>query len=362
MQDILLSVKHISKNFGEGDVLSDLSLDVRRGEFVTLLGASGCGKTTTLRIISGLETPDSGTVLLDGQDITALPPEKRPVNTVFQSYALFPHMNVEKNVAYGLRVRGADKATIRARVDEMLELVQMRDYARRMPAQLSGGQRQRIAIARALAPQPRLLLLDEPLGALDLQLRRQMQLELKRLQKKLGITFIYITHDQEEAINMSDRIAVMRAGTFEQIGTPEEIYDRPHTRYVAQFIGRSTLLTGRVEALGDGVAVLAGENGRFSVDAEGARLAVGETCELCVRTERMRASLTPVEGFDLPAAVREARYAGGSVLTYVTLADGTEVVASGTERMADAPEPGTTVYLHWNPAQAAVIGGASYGA
>ena len=361
MQDILLSLRHISKNFGEGDVLSDLSLDVHRGEFVTLLGASGCGKTTTLRIISGLETPDAGTVLLDGQDITALPPEKRPVNTVFQSYALFPHMNVEKNVAYGLRVRGADKATIRARVEEMLELVQMRDYARRMPAQLSGGQRQRIAIARALAPQPRLLLLDEPLGALDLQLRRQMQLELKRLQKKLGITFIYITHDQEEAINMSDRIAVMRAGTFEQIGTPEEIYDRPHTRYVAQFIGRSTLLAGRVEALGGGVAVIAGENGRFSVAAEGARLAVGESCELCVRTERMRASLTPVEGFDLPATVREARYAGGSVLTYVTLADGTEVVASGTERMADAPAPGTTVYLHWNPAQAAVIGGASHG-
>ena len=361
MQDILLSLRHISKNFGEGDVLSDLSLDVHRGEFVTLLGASGCGKTTTLRIISGLETPDTGTVLLDGQDITALPPEKRPVNTVFQSYALFPHMNVEKNVAYGLRVRGADKATIRARVEEMLELVQMRDYARRMPAQLSGGQRQRIAIARALAPQPRLLLLDEPLGALDLQLRRQMQLELKRLQKKLGITFIYITHDQEEAINMSDRIAVMRAGTFEQIGTPEEIYDRPHTRYVAQFIGRSTLLAGRVGALGDGVAVIADANGRFSVAAEGARLAVGEGCELCVRTERMRASLTPVEGFDLPATVREARYAGGSVLTYVALADGTEVVASGTERMADAPAPGTTVYLHWNPAQAAVIGGASHG-
>ena len=361
MQDILLSLRHISKNFGEGDVLSDLSLDVHRGEFVTLLGASGCGKTTTLRIISGLETPDAGTVLLDGQDITALPPEKRPVNTVFQSYALFPHMNVEKNVAYGLRVRGADKATIRARVEEMLELVQMRDYARRMPAQLSGGQRQRIAIARALAPQPRLLLLDEPLGALDLQLRRQMQLELKRLQKKLGITFIYITHDQEEAINMSDRIAVMRAGAFEQISTPEEIYDRPHTRYVAQFIGRSTLLAGRVAALGDGVAVIAGENGRFSVASEGARLAVGERCELCVRTERMRASLTPVEGFDLPATVREARYAGGSVLTYVALADGTEVVASGTERMADAPAPGTTVYLHWNPAQAAVIGGASHG-
>ena len=249
MQDTLLSLQHITKNFGEGDVLRDISLDVARGEFVTLLGASGCGKTTTLRIISGLETPDEGTVLLDGKDVTALPPERRPVNTVFQSYALFPHMNVEKNVAYGLRVRGMDKASIAKRVREMLELVQMEDYAKRMPSQLSGGQRQRIAIARALAPEPELLLLDEPLGALDLQLRRQMQLELKRLQKKLGITFVYITHDQEEAINMSDRIAVMRGGRFEQIGTPDEIYNHPKTSYVAMFVGNANILTGVVESV-----------------------------------------------------------------------------------------------------------------
>ena len=362
MQDVLLSLKHISKNFGEGDVLSDISFDVQRGEFVTLLGASGCGKTTTLRIISGLETPDTGEVLLNGQDISALPPEKRPVNTVFQSYALFPHMNVEKNVAYGLKVRGEDKKVIAERVKEMLELVQMSEYARRMPAQLSGGQRQRIAIARALAPQPKLLLLDEPLGALDLQLRRQMQLELKRLQKKLGITFIYITHDQEEAINMSDRIAVMRGGRFEQIGTPEEIYDRPKTRYVAQFIGRSTILTGKVKSASGGSAVIENENGVFTVGAEPANVAAGETCDVCVRTERMRASLAPVDGFDLPATVREARYVGGSVLTHALMKDGTEVVCTGVERMADAPEAGAKVYLHWDPAQAAVIGGASYGA
>ena len=203
MSEVLLSLKHISKNFGEGDVLSDVSLDVHKGEFVTLLGASGCGKTTTLRIVSGLETPDTGEVILNGRNMTDLPPESRPVNTVFQSYALFPHMNVEKNVAYGLKVRRMDKAAQAARVKEMLELVQMSEYAKRMPAQLSGGQRQRIAIARALAPQPQLLLLDEPLGALDLQLRRQMQVELKRLQQALGITCIYITHDQEDAINIS---------------------------------------------------------------------------------------------------------------------------------------------------------------
>ncbi len=362
MQDTLLSLQHITKNFGEGDVLRDISLDVARGEFVTLLGASGCGKTTTLRIISGLETPDEGTVLLDGKDVTALPPERRPVNTVFQSYALFPHMNVEKNVAYGLRVHGMDKASIAKRVREMLELVQMEDYAKRMPSQLSGGQRQRIAIARALAPEPELLLLDEPLGALDLQLRRQMQLELKRLQKKLGITFVYITHDQEEAINMSDRIAVMRGGRFEQIGTPEEIYDEPKTHYVAQFIGRSTILDGTVESVGRNMAVIRGACGSFRVDASRALLIAEESCEVCVRTERMRASSVPIEGFDLPATVREARYAGGSVLTYVTLKNGTEAVATSEGRLSDALKPGSTAYLYWNPAQAAVIGGTSHGA
>ena len=362
MQEVLLSLQHIKKDFGEGEVLSDISLDVHRGEFVTLLGASGCGKTTTLRIISGLETADEGRVLLGGRDMTDLPPEKRPVNTVFQSYALFPHMNVEKNVAYGLRLRGMDKRAIDARVREMLELVQMSDHARRMPSQLSGGQRQRIAIARALALEPELLLLDEPLGALDLQLRRQMQVELKRLQKQLGITFIYITHDQEEAVNMSDRIAVMRSGRFEQIGTPEEIYDAPMTRYVAQFIGRSTILTGTVKSVSGDTAVIEDENGRYPADASRARLTPGEACELCVRTERMRVSREPVPGFSLPCTVKEARYAGGSVLTYVTMAGGAEAVATGEERMADAAQPGDTVYLCWNPAQAAVIGGASHGA
>lgn len=362
MEEILLSIRNITKNFGEGDVLSGVSLDVHRGEFVTLLGASGCGKTTTLRIISGLETPDSGEVILDGRDVTMLAPEDRPVNTVFQSYALFPHMNVAKNVAYGLKVRGEKKNVIDARVKEMLELVQMSEYAGRMPAQLSGGQRQRIAIARALAPQPRLLLLDEPLGALDLQLRRQMQVELKRLQKKLGITFIYITHDQEEAINMSDRIAVMRGGRFEQLGTPEEIYDRPATRYVAQFIGRSTILEGTVDQVGEHAAVIRNDNGAFSVSTERAALRVGEKAEICVRTERMRVSSTPVDGFALAATVREVRYAGGSVEIFAAMRDGTEAVATSDQPLSMAPAAGDTVYLHWALGQAAVIGGASHGA
>jgi len=362
MEDILLSVRNIRKNFGEGDVLAGISLDIRRGEFVTLLGASGCGKTTMLRIISGLETPDEGEVVLEGRDVTALAPEDRPVNTVFQSYALFPHMNVEKNVAYGLKVRGEDKKVIAARVAQMLELVQMSEYAKRMPAQLSGGQRQRIAIARALAPQPRLLLLDEPLGALDLQLRRQMQIELKRLQKKLGITFIYITHDQEEAVNMSDRIAVMRGGRFEQVGTPEEIYDRPMTRYVAQFIGRSTILEGTVESVNGETAVIRNENGAFTVSAAYASLKAGQKAEICVRTERMRASKQPVDGFQLPATVREVRYAGGSVEIFAAMKDGSEAVATSDQPLSLAPAAGETVYLNWAIGQAAVIGGASHDA
>ena len=363
MSEISLELKNIKKSFQEGeDVLESICLTAKKGEFVTLLGSSGCGKTTTLRIIAGLEQPDSGQVFLDGKDVTSLEPNQRNVNTVFQNYALFPHMNVADNIGYGLKLKKTSKAEISRRVKEMLELVQLPGFERRKPSELSGGQRQRVAIARALVNNPEVLLLDEPLGALDLQLRRAMQHELKRLQKKLGITFIYITHDQEEAINMSDRIAVMRGGRFEQVGTPEEIYDEPKTNYVAQFIGRSTLLSGRVESVGRDTAVIRGACGGFTVDASRAKLTVGETCELCVRTERMRASDTPVEGFDLPATVREARYAGGNVLTYLTMADGSEAVATSDGKLADALKPGSTAYLYWNPAQAAVIGGSSYGA
>ena len=362
MPQSILTLQNIHKSFDGVKVLDGICLSVEAGQFVTLLGPSGCGKTTTLRIIAGLEQPDEGAVILGGADVTKLPPEKRAVNTVFQNYALFPHMNVHKNIAYSLRLRREKKDVIDRRVEELLSTVQLEGYGRRMPAQLSGGQRQRVAIARALACDPQLLLLDEPLGALDLQLRRQMQLELKRLQKKLGITFIYITHDQEEAVGMSDRIAVMRGGRFEQVGTPEEIYDAPMTRYVAQFIGRSTIFEAQVERVDGGVAVARNANGRFTVDAGRASLRAGETLELCVRTERMRAGRAPVVGFDLPATVRETRYAGGSVLTYVQLDDGSEAVASGEGSMAAAPQPGTRVYLHWDAARAAVIGGVSHGA
>ena len=252
MSEISLELKNIKKSFQEGeDVLESICLTAKKGEFVTLLGSSGCGKTTTLRIIAGLEQPDSGHVFLDGKDVTSLEPNQRNVNTVFQNYALFPHMNVADNIGYGLKLKKTSKAEISRRVKEMLELVQLPGFERRKPSELSGGQRQRVAIARALVNNPEVLLLDEPLGALDLQLRRAMQHELKRLQKKLGITFIYITHDQEEAINMSDTIAVMNHGRFEQIGTPDEIYNHPKTSYVATFVGNANILTGIVESIAE---------------------------------------------------------------------------------------------------------------
>ncbi len=251
MSEISLELKNIKKSFQEGeDVLESICLTAKKGEFVTLLGSSGCGKTTTLRIIAGLEQPDSGQVFLNGKDVTSLEPNQRNVNTVFQNYALFPHMNVADNIGYGLKLKKTSKAEISRRVKEMLELVQLSGFEKRKPSELSGGQRQRVAIARALVNNPEVLLLDEPLGALDLQLRRAMQHELKRLQKKLGITFIYITHDQEEAINMSDTIAVMNHGRFEQIGTPDEIYNHPKTSYVATFVGNANILTGVVENIG----------------------------------------------------------------------------------------------------------------
>ena len=250
MSEISLELKNIKKSFQEGeDVLESICLTAKKGEFVTLLGSSGCGKTTTLRIIAGLEQPDSGQVFLNGKDVTSLEPNQRNVNTVFQNYALFPHMNVADNIGYGLKLKKTSKAEISRRVKEMLELVQLSGFEKRKPSELSGGQRQRVAIARALVNNPEVILLDEPLGALDLQLRRAMQHELKRLQKKLGITFIYITHDQEEAINMSDTIAVMNHGRFEQIGTPDEIYNHPNTSYVAMFVGNANILTGVVESV-----------------------------------------------------------------------------------------------------------------
>ena len=262
MTDTILSLENIEKSFDGEEVLKNISLDIGRGEFVTLLGSSGCGKTTTIRIVAGLLTPDSGKVVLNGKDITMLAPEKRDVNTVFQNYALFPHMNVEKNIGYGLKLKKMPSNEIKAEVEKALSLVQLEGFEKRNPSQLSGGQKQRVAIARAIVNKPSVLLLDEPLGALDLMLRRQMQTELKKLQKALGITFIYITHDQEEALNMSSRIVVMRNGNIEQIGTPSEVYDTPKTAFVAEFVGGANLYN-------DG-------NRLFAIRSEHVRLGVGD--------------------------------------------------------------------------------------
>lgn len=321
MNDIILQLKGIEKSFEGTQVLKGIDLDVNRAEFITLLGSSGCGKTTSLRIIAGLETPDRGSVLLEGQDITNLEPNKRNVNTVFQNYALFPHMNVADNVGYGLRIKKLPKSEIEARVQEMLKLVQLEEYGKRMPDQLSGGQRQRIAIARAVVNEPKVLLLDEPLGALDLKLRRQMQHELKRLQQQLGITFIYITHDQEEAINMSDRIAVMNEGVMEQIGTPNEIYYRPKTSYVADFVGNANIL----HCGGDTYAIRA-ENVLMN----------GE--EACVHEAR----------------VEEKSFAGGQLRIVFRLQDGQSVTA-GRYGIDAKLQVGEQLFIGWLPEHAVKV-------
>lgn len=350
MSDSFLELKNLKKSFAPGEaVLQGINLTIRQGEFVTLLGASGCGKTTTLRIIAGLEQPDSGSVWLEGQDVTALEPNQRDVNTVFQNYALFPHMNVADNIGYGLKIRKAPKAEIKKKVKEMLELVQLEGYEKRKPSELSGGQKQRVAIARALANNPRVLLLDEPLGALDLQLRRTMQLELKRLQKKLGITFIYITHDQEEAINMSDRIVVMNQGQFEQIGTPDEIYNHPKTSYVAAFVGNANILKGTVaEKNGHHIKVKLGDEMASIVTEE--KVNVGENVTVALRGENILLE----ENGDLHATVKEKNFAAGQLRVLLTLPNGDEVTASRFGMNADI-QPGQQICWRFEPKDAVLV-------
>ncbi len=355
MADGLLRVEGLEKSFGDTEVLRNLSFDVAAGEFVTLLGPSGCGKTTTLRIVAGLLAPDRGRVLLNGEDITNAPPEKRNVNTVFQNYALFPHMNVEKNISYGLRVRGMKRPQWREKVEEMLRLVQLEGFNRRMPSELSGGQCQRVAIARAVVLRPDILLLDEPLGALDLKLRRQMQLELKDIQKRLGIAFVYITHDQEEALNMSDRIAVMRDGRFEQMDTPEKVYEHPATRFVAEFIGQTNLLKCRVAEAGTDTLVL--EYAGKRIPARQAESGVGAGDEVCLslRTERLSFAPEKQGNCALEGVLMDRRYVGGSMRATIRLADGHEILALCGSGAQARGEVGQRVYLSWNPDEAPVV-------
>lgn len=393
MAEVSLELKEIKKSFTEGEaVLDNISLEISKGEFITLLGSSGCGKTTTLRIIAGLEQPDAGSVWLDGREVTGLEPNQRDVNTVFQNYALFPHMNVAENIGYGLKLKKVPKSEIRKKVSQMLELVQLEGYEKRKPSELSGGQKQRVAIARALVNNPKVLLLDEPLGALDLQLRRAMQIELKHLQKKLGITFIYITHDQEEAINMSDRIAVMRDGRIEQIGTPDEIYNHPKTSYVATFVGNANILHGVAESIQGENAIVKIGNDRVIVkletsqqDTEDTRakqyLAAGEKVTLAVRSENILLQETAVIGdtgtdyrdavdisvsgggldahnknsvSGLQATVTEKNFAGGQLRVTLKLSDGTQLIASRYGIDASVAE-GQTVRCSFLPADAVLV-------
>jgi spermidine/putrescine transport system ATP-binding protein len=347
----------ISKTYGSFTAVHPLDLTVPQGSFFALLGASGCGKTTTLRMIAGLEEPSSGTVHLGDQDVTALPPYKRPVNTVFQSYALFPHLDIFENVAFGLRRRGIK--SVKKQVGEMLDLVQLGEQARKKPHQLSGGQQQRVAVARALINHPRVLLLDEPLGALDLKLRRQMQLELKRIQTEVGITFVHVTHDQEEAMTMADRVAVMNAGRVEQLGAPADLYENPRTTFVANFLGTSNLVEAEVDSrAGDDIVVKAAGDklvlpgARCATPARtGDKVLVGVRPEKIGLTHADDAGSVPEGRNRLTGTISSTSFLGVSTQYVVDCAacPEFEVYAQNIDRDARLA-PGAEVVLHWAPA------------
>ncbi|MBU8828705.1 ABC transporter ATP-binding protein [Mycolicibacterium goodii] len=359
----MIEIDHVTKRFADYVAVADADFSIAQGEFFSLLGPSGCGKTTTLRMIAGFESPTEGAIRLEGVDVSRTPPHKRNVNTVFQHYALFPHMTVWDNVAYGPRSRKKsekkDSAAIKRSVDELLEIVKLTDFAKRKPAQLSGGQQQRVALARALVNYPSALLLDEPLGALDLKLRHAMQFELKRIQREVGITFIYVTHDQEEALTMSDRIAVMNAGNVEQIGTPTEIYDKPATVFVASFIGQANLWPGRqtgrtngeyvdVEVLG---TKLKAKPGDTAIEA-------GGHATLMIRPERVRVSIDQPTGdvATVPATVTDLTFQGPVVRLSLAAPDDSTIIAHvGAEQNLPLLRPGDRVHVSWSPDASRVL-------
>jgi spermidine/putrescine transport system ATP-binding protein len=336
----------------------DADFSIASGEFFSMLGPSGCGKTTTLRMIAGFETPTSGAIRLEGVDVSRVPPHKRNVNTVFQHYALFPHMSVWDNIAYGPRSMKKDKNEVKRRVDEILEIVHLSDFAKRKPGQLSGGQQQRVALARALVNYPSALLLDEPLGALDLKLRHAMQFELKRIQREVGITFIYVTHDQEEALTMSDRIAVMNAGNVEQIGSPSEIYDVPATVFVANFIGQANLWAGRQNGVADGVAEVSVLGTTLRARPGQTTIERGGHATLMVRPERVRVSVDPFAGdcVSVAGTVRDMTFQGPVMRVSVVAPDDSVVVAHvGPEQKLPSLRPGDPVHVGWDPEASLVL-------
>jgi spermidine/putrescine transport system ATP-binding protein len=350
----VVRLEHVTKHFGSYVAVEGADFDIGEGEFFSMLGPSGCGKTTTLRMIAGFEQPTEGRILLQGEDVSSTPPYKRDVNTVFQAYALFPHMSVFDNVAFGLRSRRngstrVGKDEIRRRVTEMLEVVRLPEFADRKPAQLSGGQQQRIALARALVNRPKALLLDEPLGALDLKLRQSMQLELKRIQQELGITFVFVTHDQEEALTMSDRIAVMTKGRVDQIGTPTEIYHRPSSVFVAGFIGTANLLPVVVRSsTADTCTVESRTGGQYVLPRPVATIAEGQDVTLMVRPERL--TVRPTGGPGIEATLTGVVFQGPVLRCEARTDLGSTLVAHvGTEELPRGLQPGDRVCLSWQP-------------
>jgi spermidine/putrescine transport system ATP-binding protein len=342
----------VEKRFGTNLVVQKMNLDIQEGEFLTFLGPSGCGKTTTLRMIAGFEDTTAGSILVQGEPVEDKEPYQRDVNTVFQNYSLFPHMTVYDNVAYSLTIRKKPKDEIKLRVGKMLELVHLTGYEKRRPDSLSGGQKQRVAIARALINNPKVLLLDEPLGALDLKLRKQMQIELKRLQKRLGITFVYVTHDQEEALTMSDRIAIMNGGVIEQLDAPKDIYEHPKTRFVANFIGESNVLDGIVRSA-DG-ELLRVETPVGIVMVRGTGFDVGEEMHVSIRPENLNAAKEPAGGFDLAGRIKDFTYLGTVYKTSVEMGDGSELKFTRFDHDVGVAE-GDRIYLYWKPEKAVAI-------
>jgi spermidine/putrescine transport system ATP-binding protein len=352
--EVDVRLERVSKIFGDVAAVDDLSLDIAEGEFFSMLGPSGCGKTTTLRMIGGFEDPSLGTVYLGGRDVTDDPPYKRDVNTVFQSYALFPHLDVYENVAFGLRRKKVEKDELESRVKEAMRLVDLIGFETRKPPQMSGGQQQRVALARALVNSPKVLLLDEPLGALDMKLRKKMQLELKRIQQEVGITFIYVTHDQEEAMTMSDRLAVMRHGKIEQLGDPEFVYENPSTEFVAGFLGASNLLEGEVKETNNGVSTVSLTNGgTMTVPTERIPSDAGSRLKVGVRPEKIaitRGGETPDGRNGVEGTVSMATYIGVSHQYKVATQGGTEMtVYVQNLGVEEAPRQGEQVTLSWKP-------------
>src|SRR5580693_3448113 len=351
----VLEIARASKRFGATTAVDDVSLSVERGAFYALLGPSGCGKTTLLRMIAGFEMPDSGRVVIDGVDVTGMPPYARPVNMMFQSYALFPHMDVAGNIAFGLRRERMDRRRIASRVEEMLALVQMSGYERRRPHELSGGQRQRVALARALAKMPKLLLLDEPLAALDRKLRAETRLELTGIQERVGITFLVVTHDQEEALSMASRVAVMDRGRLVQTGAPAEIYERPASRFVANFVGEVNLFEGQLTAGFNCLALgVAGLDKPIPLPS-GTELVEGVAAALAVRPEKLVLSHSPPAGFAITATVSSIGYLGGGSIVHLATEQGMALKAYLPGAAAGRLGRGTPVWASWAPEAGVVL-------